>query len=211
MKKNWPTCCEVCIDTCTTSVNLSKGFKRTTVLVFLFRSAKVRRSAKEKNQSLHHFGMITFIIRFRHTPHSHKPAAVEGVEVATGNRIIFESDACHAKLRLCHLIWGSIQQSILAVRLTSIPQTWVWVRTQPSSSDQGDVSHKTSCHPSPQKQIGTPAQLREPTRTPLLYSRPVTRSPRKTPEGAKREEGGENEDIFFVGKPGHGRPAVPLS
>jgi len=73
------------------------------------------------------------------------------------------------------------------------------------------LSHKTSCHPSPQKQIGTPAQLREPTRTPLLYSRPVTRSPRKTPEDAKREEGGENAVMFFVGKPGHGRPAVPLS
>ena len=61
------------------------------------------------------------------------------------------------------------------------------------------LSHETSCHPSPQKQIGTPAQLREPTRTPLLYSRPVTRSPRKTPEGAKREEGGENAVIFLWG------------
>jgi len=47
-----------------------------------------------------------------------------------------------------------------------------------------NLSHKTSCHPSPQKQMGTPAQLREPTRTPLLHSRPVTRSPRKAPEGA---------------------------
>jgi len=44
-----------------------------------------------------------------------------------------------------------------------------------------NLSHKTPCHPSPLKQIGTPAQLREPTRTPSLYSRPVTRSPRKTP------------------------------
>ena len=59
------------------------------------------------------------------------------------------------------------------------------------------VSHISTCHPSPQKQIRTPAQLREPTRTPLLYSRPVTRSPRKTPEGAKREEGGENAVIFL--------------
>ena len=61
------------------------------------------------------------------------------------------------------------------------------------------VSHKTPCHPSPQKQIGTPAQLTEPTRTPLLYSRPETRSPRKTPEGAKREEGGENAVVFLWG------------
>jgi len=49
------------------------------------------------------------------------------------------------------------------------------------------LSHKTPCHPSPQKQIGTPTQLREPARTPLLYSRPVTRSHKKTPEAAKRE------------------------
>jgi len=74
-----------------------------------------------------------------------------------------------------------------------------------------NLSHKTPCHPSLQKQIGTPARRREPTRTPFLYSRPVTRSPRKTPEGAKRKEEGENAVILFVGKPGHGRPAVPFS
>ena len=71
------------------------------------------------------------------------------------------------------------------------------------------LSHKTSCHPSPQKQVGTPAQLREPTRTPLLYSRPVTRSPRKTPEGAKREEGGENAVIFLRGSRATGAPLSP--
>jgi len=71
------------------------------------------------------------------------------------------------------------------------------------------VSHKTSCHPSPQKQIGTPAHLREPTRTPLLYSRPVTRSPRKTPEGAKRKEGGENGVIFLWGSRATGAPLSP--
>ena len=70
------------------------------------------------------------------------------------------------------------------------------------------LSHNMSCHPVPQKQIGTPAQLREPTRTPLLYSRPVIRSPKKAPEGAKREEGGQNA-VFFVGKPGHGAPLSP--
>jgi len=71
-----------------------------------------------------------------------------------------------------------------------------------------NLSHKTPCHPSPQKQIGTPAQLREPTRTPLLYSRPVTRSPRKTPEGAKMEDGGENAVMFLWGSraTGPGRP-----
>ena len=71
------------------------------------------------------------------------------------------------------------------------------------------LSHKTSCHPSPQKQIGTLAQLREPTRTPLLYSRPVTRSPRKTPEGAKREEGGENAVIFLWRSRATGAPLSP--
>ena len=71
------------------------------------------------------------------------------------------------------------------------------------------VSHKTPCHPSPQKQVGTPAQLREPTPTPLLYSRPVTRSPRKTPEGAKREEGGENAVFFLWGSRATGAPLSP--
>ena len=71
------------------------------------------------------------------------------------------------------------------------------------------LSHETSCHPSPQKQIGTPAQLRKPTRTPLLYSRPVTRSPRQTPEGAKREEGGENAVIFLWGSRATGAPLSP--
>jgi len=71
------------------------------------------------------------------------------------------------------------------------------------------LSHETSCHPSPKKQIGTPAQLREPTRTPLLYSCPVTRSPRKTPEGAKREEGGENAVIFLWGSRATGAPLSP--
>jgi len=81
----------------------------------------------------------------------------------------------------------------------------------PENQIMDSVMHKTPFHPSPQKQKGTPAQLREPTRTPLLYSRPVTWSPRKTPQGAKREKGGGNAVIFFVGKPGHGRLAVPLS
>jgi len=72
-----------------------------------------------------------------------------------------------------------------------------------------NLAHKTPFHPSPQKQIGTPAQLREPTRTPLLYSRPVTRSPRKTPEGAKREEGGENA-VIFCGEAGPRAPRWPL-
>ena len=72
------------------------------------------------------------------------------------------------------------------------------------------LSHKTPCHPSQQKQIGTPAQLREPTRTPLLYSRPVTRSPRKTPEGAKKEEGGENAVIFLRGSRATGAPVAYL-
>jgi len=71
------------------------------------------------------------------------------------------------------------------------------------------LSHKTSCHPSPQKKIGTPAQLREPTRTPLFYSRPVTRSPRRTPEGAKREEGGENAVMFLWGSLATGAPLSP--
>ena len=71
------------------------------------------------------------------------------------------------------------------------------------------MSHKTPCHPSPQKQIGTPAQLREPTRTPLLYSRLVTPSPRKTPEGAKTEEGGENAVIFLWGSRATGAPLSP--
>ena len=69
-----------------------------------------------------------------------------------------------------------------------------------------NLSHKTPCHPSPQKQIGTPAQLRGPTRTPFLYSRPVTRSPRKTPEGARREEGGENAVILLWGSRATGAP-----
>jgi len=72
------------------------------------------------------------------------------------------------------------------------------------------LSHKTPCHPSQQKQIGTPAQLREPIRTPLLYSRPVTRSPRKTPEGTKREEGGENAVIFLWGSRATGAPVAYL-
>jgi len=72
-----------------------------------------------------------------------------------------------------------------------------------------NLSHKSPCHPSPQKQIETPAQLREPTRTPLLYSRPVTRSPRKTPEGAKTEEGSENALIFLWGSRATGAPLSP--
>jgi len=72
-----------------------------------------------------------------------------------------------------------------------------------------NLSHKTPCLPSPQKQIGTPAQLMEPTRTPSLYARPVTRSPRKTPECAKREEGGENAVIFLWGSRATGAPLSP--
>ena len=71
------------------------------------------------------------------------------------------------------------------------------------------MSHKTPCHPSPQKQIGTPAQLREPARTPLLYSLPVTRSHRKTPESAKREEGGKNA-VVFCGEAVPQAPCCPL-
>jgi len=69
-----------------------------------------------------------------------------------------------------------------------------------------NLSHKSPCHPSPQKQMGTPAQLREPTRTPLLYSRPLTRSPRKTPEGATRENGGENAVFLLLGSLATGSP-----
>ena len=72
-----------------------------------------------------------------------------------------------------------------------------------------NLSHETPCHPSPQKQIGTPAQLREPTRTPFLYSRPVTGSPRKTTEAAKMEEGGENAVIFLWGSWAAGAPLSP--
>ena len=72
-----------------------------------------------------------------------------------------------------------------------------------------NLSHKSPCHPSPQKQIGTPAQLWEPTRTPLLYSHPVARAPRKTPEGAKREEGGENAVLFLWGSRATGAPLSP--
>jgi len=86
----------------------------------------------------------------------------------------------------------------------AIPRRWCG-----GTSVMVTVSHKTSCHPSPKKQIGTPARLREPTRTPLLYSLPVTRSPRKTPEGAKREEGGENAVIFLWGSRATGAPLSP--
>jgi len=71
------------------------------------------------------------------------------------------------------------------------------------------VSHKTPCHPSPQKRRGTHAQLREPTRTPLLYSRPVTWSPRKTPDCAKRGEEGENAVFFLWGSRAKGAPLSP--
>jgi len=71
------------------------------------------------------------------------------------------------------------------------------------------LSHKTPCHSSPQKQIGTPAQLGEPIRTPLLYSRPVTRSPRRTLEGAKTEEEGENAVTFLCGSRTTGAPLSP--
>ena len=76
-------------------------------------------------------------------------------------------------------------------------------------SGSNTLSHKTPCHPSPQKQIGTPAQLREPTRPPLLYFRPVTRSARKTLEGAKREEGGENAVVFLWESRATGAPLSP--
>jgi len=72
-----------------------------------------------------------------------------------------------------------------------------------------NLSQKTLCHPSLQKQIGTPAQLREPTRTSLLYSRPVTRSHRETPRGAKREVGRENAVIFLLGSRATGAPLSP--
>jgi len=71
------------------------------------------------------------------------------------------------------------------------------------------LSHKTPCHPSTQKQIETPAQLREPTRTPLISSRPAARSSRKPPEGAKREEGGENAVMFWGGSRATGAPLSP--
>jgi len=73
----------------------------------------------------------------------------------------------------------------------------------------GTVSRKTPCHPSPQEQLGTPSQLREPIRTPSLYSLPVTRSPRKTPEGAKREEGDEKAVLFLWGSRATGAPLSP--
>jgi len=71
------------------------------------------------------------------------------------------------------------------------------------------LSHKTPCHPSPQKHIGTPAQLRDPARTPVLNSHPVTRSRRKTPEGSKREEGCENAVICLWGSRATGAPLSP--
>ena len=89
------------------------------------------------------------------------------------------------------------------------PPPTVLLRTTPGDAALAFMSHKTPCHPSPQKQIGTPAQLRESTRTPLLYSRPVTRSPRKAPEGAKREEGGENAVMFLWGSRATGAPLSP--
>ena len=90
--------------------------------------------------------------------------------------------------------------------VTRVPAPDVSQKTPCCSTN---LSHKTPCHPSTQKQTGTPAQLREPTRTPLLYSLPVTRSPRKTPEGAKREEGGENA-VTFCGEAGPRALRCPL-
>jgi len=71
------------------------------------------------------------------------------------------------------------------------------------------MSHKKPCHPCTEKQTGTLAQLREPTRKPLLSSLQVTRLPRKTPDGAKREEGGENAVIFLWGSRATGAPLSP--
>jgi len=71
------------------------------------------------------------------------------------------------------------------------------------------LSQKTPCHPSPQKHTETPAQLREPTRAPLLYSRPVTLSPGKTLEGAKRVEEGETAGLLLW-KAGQRWPRCPL-
>jgi len=62
---------------------------------------------------------------------------------------------------------------------------------------------------SSQKQIGTPAQLREPARTPLLYSLPGTQLNRKIPESAKREEGGENAAVILWG--GRSMDALTMS
>jgi len=72
------------------------------------------------------------------------------------------------------------------------------------------VSHNPLCHPGPERQRGTPAQPSEPTRTPLLYSRPMTRSPRKTPEGAKWEEGRRERSYFVCGVAGPRAPRCPL-
>jgi len=71
------------------------------------------------------------------------------------------------------------------------------------------VSHITPCGPSPQKQIGTRAQLRKPTRKPLINSRLVTQSPTKTPEVAKREEGRENAVMVLCGNRATGAPLSP--
>ena len=71
------------------------------------------------------------------------------------------------------------------------------------------VSHKTPCHPSPQKRIGTPAQLREPTRTPLLYSRPATRSPGKTPEAHRGRKEVRTQLFFLWGSRATGAPLSP--
>ena len=71
------------------------------------------------------------------------------------------------------------------------------------------MSHIQPCGPSPQKQIGTPAQLREFTRKPLRNSRLVTRSPRKTPEGTKTEEGRENADMDLCANRATGAPLSP--
>jgi len=49
----------------------------------------------------------------------------------------------------------------------------------------------------------------EPARTPLLYSRPVPRSPKMTPEGSNREEGGENAVMFLWGSRATGATLSP--
>ena len=67
----------------------------------------------------------------------------------------------------------------------------------------------TPSGPSPQKQIETPAQPREPTRPPLLYSRLMTRSPRKSHKCSKREEGRENAVIVLCGSRATGAPLSP--
>jgi len=55
------------------------------------------------------------------------------------------------------------------------------------------IWRESSLSPEPTEQIGSPAQLNKPARTPFLYSCLATRSSRITAECLKMEERRENE------------------